>query len=111
MGIFPQPGAPLGATLVAYNVTEAATTQRLFLGGTFLDPAGPGETSNRSSSVIYEWQWRNQIWEARPVQDGWERFEGSPFYMQAIAFNSFLFVWSLHTAITASRLPKLNILI
>jgi hypothetical protein len=111
MGIFPQPGAPLGATLVAYNVGEAATTQRLFLAGTFLDPAGPGETSNRSSSAIYEWQWRNQIWEARPVPDGWERFEGSPFYMQAIAYNSFLFVWSLHTAITASRLPKLNILI
>jgi len=31
--------------------------------------------------------------------------------MQAIAFNRFLFVWSLNTAIKASAPPKLNILI
>ena len=110
-GISPPPGGPLGTTLVAYNISQAAINQRLFLGGTFLDPTGSSQPSNRSSSVIFEWQWRNKVWEARPVPDGWQRFEGSRFYMQAVSFNTFLFVWSLHTAIKAPTLPKLNILI
>jgi hypothetical protein len=108
-GILPPPGGPLGTALVSFDATRSGASQRLFLGGTFLEPAAGKR--NRTSSYIFEWQWRNQRWEARPVVDGWERFEGSTFYMQAIAFNSFLFVWSLHTAIESSRLPKLNILI
>jgi len=108
--ILPQPGAPFGAALVTFNASQAATGQRLFLGGTFLEPAAAAKP-NRTSSFIFEWQWSTEFWEARPVIDGWERFQGSRFYMQAIAFNSFLFVWSLHPDIDATSLPRLNILI
>jgi hypothetical protein len=106
--IVPAPGLPFGAALVSIDSDKAAGFQRLFMGGTFLENATGAP--NRTSSFIFEWQWRNQIWEARPVIDGWERFEGSMFYMQSVSFNRFLFVWSLHTAIAKSR-PKLNILI
>jgi hypothetical protein len=107
-GIDPAPGIPFGAAMMTDNTLQGATGQRLFLGGTFRDH---GEQSNRSSSFIFEWQWRNEVWETRPMIDGWERFEGSRFYMQGIAFNRFLFVWSLHTAIDSALPPKLNILI
>ncbi|CAB1078652.1 hypothetical protein D1AOALGA4SA_6388 [Olavius algarvensis Delta 1 endosymbiont] len=114
--ITPQPGAPLGAALVSYEGTRGSHApgvaslqpQRLFLGGTFLDAANGG---NRIASFIFEWQWRTMKWETRPIGDGWEQFGGNAFYMQAIAFNRFLFVWSLNTAIKASAPPKLNILI
>ena len=64
---------------------------------------------NCISSFIFEWQWGDQVWLAQPVFEGWQQFQGDNFHMQALAFNRFLFVWSLKRR-TKSRL-KLNILV
>ena len=112
-GIVPPPGPPLAAALVtaggaAASGSEGPTTPaRLFLGGTFLED----EHSNRIRSLIFELKRRTNVWQQSPVIDGWEQFEGGFFYMQAVAFNGFLFVWSLLSNISKSAPPKLNILI
>ena len=69
------------------------------------------EAGNISISRLYTWQRRNSTWEAEEVGHGWERFEGSDFYMQAIAFNRFIFLWSLHSDVSPANRPRLNVLI
>lgn len=113
--IMPDPGTPLGATLVAFPPSVSAETQtsdRLFLIGSFLEGDDSGtekKTGSRVSSFLFEWLARKGFWEARPVFNGWQQFRGSNFYMHAVAFNGFLFLWSLQQVIDST--PKLNILI
>jgi hypothetical protein len=73
--------------------------------GTFLLPDGDNVTVSR----ILKWRDGNAIWEAEEVGAGWERFAGAAFGMQAISFNGFLFVWTLHRDI--ERPPRLNVLV
>ena len=93
--------------------TESREVDRLFLLGSFqewaADKAGQKRLGNRISSFIFEWQWGHKVWEVQPVFEGWQQFQGDSFYMQAIAFNRFLFVWSLRSEIDAAL--KLNILV
>jgi len=112
--ILPDPGIPLGATLVVYPKLGSSPSNvgdRLFLIGSFLEWAagGPGPRGNRISSSLLEWHGLNLVWEERPVFNGWQQFRGENFYMQAVSFNGFLFVWSLQPRI--SQTLKLNILV
>jgi hypothetical protein len=50
---------------------------------------------NRSSSFLFEWRERSRTWESNPVSDGWQQFQGENFSMQALAFNRFLYIYSL----------------
>jgi hypothetical protein len=117
-GICPSPGEPLGAALLNYEVKVKSKSSlekdtwhsRVFLAGTFLEPATSGKR-NRHSSFIFEWHDANKVWQARSVGDGWQQFGGAAFYMQAIAFNTFIFIWSLHHELDPAAPPKLNILI
>ena len=59
---------------------------------------------------VHQWaKEKKLVWEERPVVNGWQQFHGDNFYMQAITFNGFLFVWSLQPDIH-QRL-KFNVLI
>ena len=112
--IRPDPGIPLGATLVVYPKLGSSASNvgdRLFLTGSFLEWATgtPPSRGNRVSSFLFEWHGLNLVWEERPVFNGWQQFRGENFYMQAISFNGFLFVWSLQPRI--SQALKLNILV
>ena len=112
--ILPDPGIPLGATLVVYPKLGSSPSNvgdRLFLTGSFLEWAtgAPPSRGNRVSSFLFEWHGLNLVWEERPVFNGWQQFRGENFYMQAISFNGFLFVWSLQPRINQAL--KLNILV
>jgi hypothetical protein len=114
MALTAAPRAPAGENeLTTGTGTPASENQQIIMLGTFL----PSANSNVSVSRILRWQGRNRIWEAEEVGAGWERFEGSDFIMQAVAFNGFLFVWSLHPSLTnppARRVfapPRLNVLV
>lgn len=112
--ILPAPGTPLGATLVVdpkLVSSESNVGDRLFLIGSFLEWAAgvPGSPGNRISSFLFEWHGLNEVWEERPVFNGWQQFRGENYYMQAVTFNGFLFVWSLQPSI--SQTLKLNILV
>ena len=115
--IIPDPGEPLGSSLVAYPQDDAGF-DRVFLMGSFREWAEgmtEGKRSsttrkgNRVSSFMFEWHSPKGQWEARPVLSGWQQFRGENFYMQAVAFNQFLFIWSLQASIDWTL--KLNILI
>ena len=85
---------------------------RLFLLGSFQEWAlgeAHGGQGNRISSYMFEWHSSMEVWESRPVFSGWQQFQGDYFYMQAVAYNRFLFVWSLKRSIAPTL--KLNILI
>ncbi len=126
-GINPSPGAPIAAALLNYRVTDpeklgSASYPRVFLAGTFLEPAAPAPGSkakrNLHSSFLFEWHGRNRKWERRSVGDGWQQFEGDPFYMQAVCFGGFIYVWSVHAMLESKDAlpsqkapPKLNVLI
>ena len=112
--IVPDPGTPLGSTLVVYPQSVSAQNDegdRLFLLGSFLEWAAgvPGTRGNRVFSSQFEWHGLNLVWEETPVFNGWQQFRGENFYMQAVTFNGFLFVWSLQPGI--SHTLKLNILV
>jgi hypothetical protein len=114
--IVPDPGRPLGSALVAYasdvSAGDGAGYDRLFLIGSFKE-WGNGRAGeklgNRISSFMFEWHSSTSVWEASPVFDGWQQFQGDNFYMQAVAYNRFLFVWSLRPMVDSTL--KLNILI
>jgi hypothetical protein len=118
--ISPDPGTPLGATLVTYSLPDSPGSRisdRLLLIGSFLEWAPgrqpqdgqQGKSGNRVSSFLFEWQSLKLLWEANPAFKGWQQFRGDNFYMQAVAFNGFLFVWSLQPKIESTL--KLNILV
>ncbi len=112
--IVPDPGRPLGSALVAYSPTDEdnAGPGRLFLIGSFMewaDGTAGGRLGNRVSSFMFEWYAVTGVWEARPVSNGWQQFQGQNFYMQAVAYNGFIFVWSLRRNIDSTL--KLNILV
>jgi hypothetical protein len=112
--ILPSPGNPLGSALVAFPTdVSSEIADRLLLLGSFqewaTDDTGKKLLGNRISSFIFEWQWGHQYWELRPVFEGWQQFHGDNFYMQALVFNRFLFVWSLPPEIVTPL--KLNILV
>ena len=110
--IEPEPGTPLGATLVVNpEVGSARERDRLFLIGSFREWAAGSKTiqGNRVSSFIFEWHRLKQVWEERPVFNGWQQFAGENYYMQAITFNRFLFLWSLRPGVDQKL--KLNILV
>src|SRR4029078_9288964 len=92
-----------GSALVAFPGADT-TRDRLILMGSFLEPAiekssnDPSKNlnaGNRVFSFLFEWNPGTSLWEARPVFDGWQQFQGQNFYMQAVVFNRFLFCWSL----------------
>lgn len=115
VSIVPDPGAPLGSALVTFRPADssgAARSDRLFLIGSFKEWAAQGagaKLGNRVSSYLFEWHGGTGLWEARPVFDGWQQFEGQNFYMQAVVYNRFLFCWSLQNDPTFAG--KLNILV
>jgi hypothetical protein len=104
----PGPGRPFAAALISTSATGERGDERLYLAGTFLQNA---PNSNVSVSRLYEWQPDNKKWEAEEVGRGWDRFEGSEFYMHAVSFNRFLFLWSMHRTPEYQRAPRLNVLI
>jgi hypothetical protein len=106
--VSPDPGLPIGATLTIYPGSDE---DRLLLMGSFLQWAGAaaGNPGNRVSSSIFEWHTVKEVWEERPVVNGWQQFHGDNFYMQAITFNGFLFVWSLQPDV--HQILKFNVLI
>lgn len=106
-GIKPPTGAPLAAALVSAVGPGENSAARLFLFGSFLQ----SNDGNRIVSLSLESKRLSKVWQQNPVIDGWEQFEGSFFYMQAIAFNGFIFVWSLISGVEELPPPKLNILI
>jgi hypothetical protein len=112
------PRTPTGENeLTTGTGTSAGGTQQIIMLGTFLPSANRNAKSNVSVSRILRWQENNRIWEAEEVGAGWERFEGSEFIVRAVAFNGFIFVWSLHPSLTnppARRIfapPRLNVLV
>lgn len=108
--IVPAPGRPIGCALVSCQVSGAE--DRLLLLGSFQEWATgqtKGGVGNRISSFIFEWLPGNKLWEVRPIFEGWQQFRGDNFYMQAVAFNNFLFVWSFMKEIKPTL--KLNILV
>jgi hypothetical protein len=128
LAIVPNPGEPVGAALITspdfdqsggQNAgVQPAHGERLFLVGSFRSvtknqggtPAGLRPSlGNIISSYMFEWQPGHKVWEARPVSNGWQQFRGNTFYMQAVPFNRFIFVWSLHRNIESTL--KLNVLI
>jgi hypothetical protein len=118
--IVPDPGRPLGCALVIFR-SNASLPDRLFLLGSFqewADAHTPGsDLGNRISSFMFEWQWGKLAWEVQPIIEGWQQFHGDNFYMQAIAFNRCVFVWSLPSDIegelemNGNAILKLNIFI
>jgi hypothetical protein len=113
--IKPDLGVPLGSSLVSYTQSNPAGEEkfdRVFLMGSFSEWATAAQKKvrgNRSSSFLMEWHPGTESWESRPVIDGWQQFRGSNFYMQAVAFHRFIFVWSLQD--DDSSEGKLNILV
>ena len=110
--ILPDPGYPLGATLLNYpefDEINELDKERLFLIGSFKEQLvtikKPG---NRVSSFMFEWYEDHAIWQATPVIRTWEQFGGCNYHMQSVAFNRFIYVWSLHSTISPRQL---NILI
>jgi len=103
--IEPDPGKPLGSGLVAYSEGAEGARQRLILLGSFLEWK-PGKSpssvpsidqakvGNRISSFHFEWQEKKEIWESKPVGDGWQQFEGENFAMQTLALNGFIYVYT-----------------
>jgi hypothetical protein len=104
--IVPDPGKPLGSALVAYSDGAEGAGERLMLLGSFaewkpdkspsfvaLDAAKQG---NRISSFHFEWQEKKWIWESKPVVDGWQQFGGENFSMQTLAFNRFIYIYTLY---------------
>jgi hypothetical protein len=45
-----------------------------------------------------------KTWETVPVIGAWEQFGGLCYYMQSVAFNRSIHVWSLHADTAATRL-------
>ncbi len=115
--IMPPPGEPLGAAFVTSPRDDSSgpvQSDRLFLMGSFretkLDGAKlDGVNGNRISSFLFEWHGGTSSWEVHPVFDGWQQYRGQTFYLQAIAFNHFLFCWSLQD--DPRFKGKLNILV
>jgi hypothetical protein len=62
------------------------------------------EVGNRISSFMFEWHPDHEKWETTPVIRTWEQFGGDSYYMQSVAFNRFIYVWSLNADIPAKRL-------
>lgn len=103
--IEPDPGKPLGSALVAYSDGAERARERLILIGSFLEwkPGhSPGlvpsldqaKVGNRISSFHFEWQEKKEVWECKPVADGWQQFEGENFAMQTLALNGFIYVYT-----------------
>ena len=98
--IVPDPGMPLGSALLAYFNGGEEDHQRLMLLGSFLEWTSDTlqeqqVAGNRISSFQFDWRAKTDTWESRPVSDGWQQFEGQNFSMQAIAFNGFIYVYTL----------------
>ena len=98
--IMPDPGVPLGATLLSYfrsGSSGVPQSARLFMLGSFKETRleSGKDVGNRIFSFVFEWHRGTSYWEANPVFNGWQQFQGQNFYMQAVVFNSFLFCWSL----------------
>ena len=102
--IVPDPGKPLGSALLAYDGAEDAG-ERLMLLGSFAEwkpdkspscvAPDKAEVGNRISSFHFEWQEKTWKWESKPVGDGWQQFEGENFSMQTLAFNGFIYIYTL----------------
>jgi hypothetical protein len=103
--IEPDPGKPLGSALVAYSDGVEGANPRLMLLGSFLEwkPGhSPGfvpaldqaKVGNRISSFHFEYQEKKDVWESKPVGDGWQQFEGENFAMQTLALNGFIYVYT-----------------
>jgi len=117
--IVPDPGEPVGATLMVYPESDQ---ERLFLMGSFrhvapnnskpFDPDNPfaRKLGNRISSYVFEWHPGQGVWETSPVSEAWEQFQGNTYCMHSVSFNRFFFVWSLYPGDEGRRF-KLNILI
>lgn len=105
----PLPGDGIAVALATAPRVASGKDRPLMMLGTFVPPH-PG---NVSVSRILKWQERNKIWEAEDVGAGWERFEASEFVLQAVAFNNFLLVWTLHASIDDKPFspPRLNVLV
>jgi len=114
--IVPSPGRPLGSALVTYPKIDSSGNNteldRFFLIGSYREfavGAANRKLGNRISSFLFERHEGVKFWEVNPVSNGWEQFYGNFFYMQAIAYNSFLFTWSLRSNNDSTL--KLNILV
>ncbi len=101
----PSPGQGKAVALTTAPQLHNGDDSGITMLGTFLLP----NSDNVTASRILKWQDGNAIWEAEEVGAGWERFAGAAFGMQAISFNGFLFVWTLHRDI--ERAPRLNVLV
>jgi hypothetical protein len=101
----PSPGQGKAVALTTAPQLPIGDDSGITMLGTFLLPGSDNVTTSR----ILKWQDGNAIWEAEEVGAGWERFAGAAFGMQAISFNGFLFVWTLHRDI--ERAPRLNVLV
>ena len=101
----PSPGQGKAVALTTASELPMGDDGRITMLGTFLLPGGDNVTVSR----ILKWQGGNAIWEAEEVGAGWERFAGADFGMQAVSFNGFLFVWTLHRDIEIP--PRLNVLV
>ena len=104
--IEPDPGKPLGSALVAYSDGAEGAGERLMLLGSFLEwkpsqspsfvaSLDQAKVGNRVSSFHFEWQEKKWIWESKPAGDSWQQFEGENFSMQTLAFNGFIYVYTL----------------
>jgi hypothetical protein len=103
--IVPDPGKPLGSALLAYADGAEGAAERLMLLGSFAEwkpdksPswASPqdAQVGNRISSFQFEWQEKTWKWESKPVGDAWQQFEGENFSMQTLAFNGFIYIYTL----------------
>jgi hypothetical protein len=104
--IVPDPGKPLGSALVAYSDDAEGAGERLMLLGSFAEwkpdkspsfvPLDAAKLGNRISSFHFEWQEKRSIWESKPVGDGWQQFGGENFSMQTLAFNRFIYIYTLY---------------
>jgi hypothetical protein len=105
----PLPGDDIAVALATAPKVAIGKDRPIIMLGTFV----PRSPDNISVSRILKWQERNKIWEAEEVGAGWERFEASEFLLQAVAFNNFLFVWTLHPSIDDKPFspPRLNVLV
>ncbi len=103
--IVPDPGKPLGSALLAYSDGTEGAVERLMLLGSFAEwkpdkspswvAPDKAELGNRISSFHFEWLERTGRWESKPVVDGWQQFEGENFSMQTLAFNGFIYIYTL----------------
>jgi hypothetical protein len=95
LGLMPSPGEPVGVTL-------AVRKNALYLIGSFAE-------SRIISSFMFKLNAEQEKWERYPVSWPWEQYWGLSYAMQSVAFNRFLFLFSLYQAMTPGS--RLNVFV